>query len=312
MKKVLLSLIIISFSSLLFAQSNYNEAIQQGDDAVERTEYTKAIRSYLIAREFAETRELQKTAQDKLNALYSAIDSAFADKKITEGVLKELKRELEQTEQELEKLKRKQSSNTNSGTQGIATNPPPKPPLFWSDFSLLYEKPADQWYVSIGYGMNMINNVTYKDDTVKKGHCIGVNVGSRHGIINNMGFGYQAGIGLGFNGDDTYLHWTFGGKFYPWNCIFISANYGAASMIKYDKEPQLNITDGNFTYYEEHSKKYYNGFSLLAGADYCFGNNTTDKLGGIVNIAAGTVLVEGKWGITFNVGIGLVFGKQFK
>ena len=81
-------------------------------------------------------------------------------------------------------------------------------------------------------------------------------------------------------------------------------------MINYRiEEPPKSIIDGQFAYYKEESTKYYHGLSLLVGADICFGKKT-NKFGGIINIAAGTVRANGgEWGGALNLGIGLVFRK---
>ena len=303
--------LIFAFVSLsLFAQKNYDEAIQQGDDAFQRAEYTTAITKYLIAEKFDQSK--WKTVQEKLDKVYKAIDAALAANT-------SIRIELDQ----LKSQKKPQSTpstafeNPNDGvrtptspTVSTSPKPPPPPKPTWNDFLRLYNKRADQWFVNIGYGINIVNNITNnvnEDSITIIGNDIGFNVGYRHAIINNFGIGYQAGIGLGVNKSGTYLHWALGVKIYPWNCFFISANYGAVGMKKYSVEKLQNPIDEPFYYYKKVNTEFYHGLSLLGGADICFGKRTTDKFGGIINIAAGTVYTKGKWGFALNLGMGLVF-----
>jgi len=290
MKRFKLIFFFALLSLSLFAQNNYNEAIQQGDAAFKNADYTTAIKKYLMARAF--NSNMRETVQERLDAVYKAIDTVLANGQITQ--------------RELEQLRRNKPLPEDRGNSRIQQPRPVK----WNDFSRLYEKPSSQYFLSVAYGMNTVNNVAYKDSIVNiDGNSVGLIFGSRHGISEGVGIGHQAGIGLGFNDSGTYLHWSIGEKFYPWNCLFVSANYGAVSMKKYNIEKTTISKDGQFTYYKDESQKFYHGFSLLAGADICFGTNTTDKCGGIVNIAIGTVFTEGQWGFTLNLGIGFVFGK---
>ena len=303
-KKISFS-VVFTFASLsLFAQSNYAEAIQEGDNALQRSQYTIAIKKYLIAETFDQSK--WKTIQAKLDNVYKAIDSV-------QNRLKEL-------EQSKRNNPAQSPANTVTESSGDGVKKPisttattsqhkSPPSVKWNDFLRLYDKPVNQWFFNIGYDINAIPNVTYKDSTgVVYGNSFGLNFGSRHGMIKKMGIGYQAGIGLGFNGSGTYLHWSIGGKFYPWNCLFLSANYSAVGMKKYHGKNLFSEPSDEF-YYKIDKVDYY-GLSLLGGADICFGKKTTDKCGGIINIAVGTVFTEGgKCGFAFNLGLGLVFRK---
>jgi len=300
-KKIVLSWIFALVSLSLFAQSNYKEAMQQGDAAFKRADYTTAIDKYLIAQTFEQ--DNWKIVQAKLDSVYKAINNALANKK--------------EIEKELEQLKKKPQAPTNptSETADVGTTKPTTPtvtsprkpqpkPLIWNDFLRLYEKPARQWFLSMSYGFN-----TMKNDSIDIfGSSVGMNFGGRHDVTKKMGVGYQAGVGAGFNLSGSYYHWSVGGKFYPWNCFFISANY-IGGVKTYNEITWKNTNDGYFNYSEKVNNNDYHGLSLLGGADICFGKNTTDKIGGIVNIAAGAVYVKKQWGFTMNLGIGLVFRK---
>jgi len=308
--------LIFAFASLsLLAQtntkpSNYNEAIQQGDDAFRRAEYTTAIEKYRIAETFDQ--EQWKTVQEKIEKVYKAINTEIKEC----NALKEEKLVIEKITND--SLKEKKTVTVKNTKQK---------PIKWNEFFRLYNERSDQWFVNIGYGINIINNVTYsanKDSSRVVGNSIGLNFGGRHGIYKKMGIGYQVGIGLGFdvcndtisplpdliiNKKGTYLHLSLGVKFYPWNCFFISANYGVVGMKDYEIIKSPNSINEQFAYYEEVGTKLYHGFSLMGGADICFGKRTTDKFGGIINIAVGFVYAEKRPGIALNLGMGFVFRK---
>ena len=355
MKKTVLTFIVALVSMSLFAQANYNDAIKQGDAALQQADYTTAIRKYIVAMNMPNSNI--QAVREKLDKVYVKINETKTKLSQTEIDLTNTKIKLRQTEADLTntntktRLNQTETKTKLSQTETDLTNtkaklsevetelydtqiklkqteialdeaskvinelrkkeskPQPRP-VKWNDFNRLYEKPSSQYFLSVTYGMNTVNNVAYKDSIVNiDGNNVGLIFGSRHGISEGVGIGHQASIGLGFNDSGSYLHWSIGEKFYPWNCLFISANYGAVSMKKYNIEKTTISKDGQFTYYKDESQKFYHGFSLLAGADICFGSNTTDKCGGIVNIAIGTVFTEGQWGFTLNLGIGLVFGK---
>jgi hypothetical protein len=73
MKKVNYSIIFIFIALSLFAQSNYNEAIQDGEVAFKRGDYTTAIRKYIVARNMPNSNT--QTVQNKLEIVYTAIDA---------------------------------------------------------------------------------------------------------------------------------------------------------------------------------------------------------------------------------------------
>jgi len=305
-KKITLLWIFTFVSLSLFAQDlqvKFNEAIQQGDSAFKRTEYIVAIKKYLLAETYKP--EKWEIVQEKLDKVYNAINVKLAS-------YESLQKELDQLKKKTQALPNTVSEPTEVVTTKPTTttvNPPlrkPQPkPLIWNDFLRLYEKPAHQWFLNMGYGFNTIKNNSINIF----GSSVGLNFGGRHDVTKKMGVGYQAGIGLGYNSSGSYLHWSIGGKFYPWNCFFISTNY--IGGMKTETQIKLHTTnDGGFNYSETVINKSYHGLTLLGGADICFGKNTTDKIGGIVNIAAGAVWVEKmKWGFTMNLGIGLVFRK---
>jgi len=110
MKKITLSLLFVFVLFSLFAQSNYDEAIQQGDNALKRDEYTTAIKKYLIAETFDQTK--WKIVQDKLDAVYSIINEKQ----------KELKQTLTELKVTVEKLnivtaQKEESDNKLSSTK---------------------------------------------------------------------------------------------------------------------------------------------------------------------------------------------------
>jgi hypothetical protein len=120
----------------------------------------------------------------------------------------------------------------------------------------------------------------------------GMSIGGRHGGI--VGFGYQAGIGLGEG--SKYWHYSGGLKFYPYKGLFISANYGTAGMGK----PQIqNADDGYFSYKDNYVQ---HGWSFLIGADVWLGKK------GIINVGIGTSQISPKeWKFpVFDAGIGFV------
>jgi len=77
MKRLTLTLIFTTVSLLMFSQSNYYEAIKQGDDAAKSGNYTTAIRKYLVARAFDESKRAE--VQVKLDAVYKKIDDELAE-----------------------------------------------------------------------------------------------------------------------------------------------------------------------------------------------------------------------------------------
>jgi len=89
MKKIGFFLILALVSLSLFAQSNYNEAIQQGDSVFEHAEYSTAIKKYLIAEKFDPSQ--WKIVQEKLDAVYHAIDTALASIIVLQRELEGLK-----------------------------------------------------------------------------------------------------------------------------------------------------------------------------------------------------------------------------
>ena len=180
-KKIIFSLIFIFTSLLLVAQtntkpSNYNEAIQQGDNAFKRAEYTTAIEKYRIAETFDNTK--WEVVQEKIEKVYKEINAAL---KATANIpLKEEKAVV--------------VKNGNDSLNRSTSAPSHKKPktLIWNDFLRLYDKRSDQWFVNIGYGFNIINDVKNsvreEKDTII-GHSIGFNAGYRHAVIKNFGIG---------------------------------------------------------------------------------------------------------------------------
>jgi len=73
MKKLILSTVFIFALFSLYAQSSFNEAIQQGNDALKRENYTAAIKKYLIAETFDQDK--WKIVQEKLDSVYSIVDN---------------------------------------------------------------------------------------------------------------------------------------------------------------------------------------------------------------------------------------------
>lgn len=169
----------------------------------------------------------------------------------------------------------------------------PLSPLTWNDFSRLYKSFSNQYFFNMGSG------ITY-------GLC-GATFGGRHGSV--VGFGYQFGLGFGY---DYKLHYSGGIKFYPYNCFFISANYGTVGVG--NPGTYQNTDDGKFTFEKNNSIQY--GSSFLVGADICFGKKQIrEGAGGMINLAIGyspdtkDVLrrISVHNSIVWNVGIGLVF-----
>lgn len=117
MKKVILSTIFIFALFSLSAQSNYNEAMQQGDDAFIRAEYITAIKKYLVAETFDQSK--WKIVQEKLDVVYaiitekqteltntiSKLNLITAQKEELNQKLTSAKEEVEQMKQQLENLK---------------------------------------------------------------------------------------------------------------------------------------------------------------------------------------------------------------
>ena len=73
MKRIVSLFLFAFFSFSLFAQSNYTEAIQQGDDAFRQEKYTTAIRKYLVARAFDASK--REEVQKKLDTVYQEIEA---------------------------------------------------------------------------------------------------------------------------------------------------------------------------------------------------------------------------------------------
>jgi hypothetical protein len=73
MKKLVLLFGFTFLSLAIIAQSNYNEAIRQGDGAQKRGDYTTAINKYFAAGEFDPSK--QKVVEDKINAVFKKIDN---------------------------------------------------------------------------------------------------------------------------------------------------------------------------------------------------------------------------------------------
>lgn len=168
------------------------------------------------------------------------------------------------------------------------------PIVSWSNFSRLYHNQTNQFYLTLGNGINY-------------GNICGVNIGWRFGGV--WGGGFQAGIGLGSSSSNSYLHYAGGVKLY-YHCFFLSANYGISDIKYYNVEEIQNTAGGDFTYFQKEKKEYYHGPSFLVGTDYCFGKNPITKHGGVVNIALGTSYNANKrWGFAWNVGIGFAFNK---
>jgi len=111
MKKKILTLILLTVSLVMFSQSNYNEAIQQGDDAVSKGKYTTAIRKYLVARAFDESKRAD--VQVKLETVYSIIDDALIELEETKKELNEKKTALEKKDSVL-KEKERELGDTNN------------------------------------------------------------------------------------------------------------------------------------------------------------------------------------------------------
>jgi len=112
MKKIIVSIIFSFVLFSLFAQSNYNEAIQQGDKALKVEDYTTAIKKYLIAETFDQSQ--WEIVQDKLDAVYAIINNKQKELKETISELKiitEHKEELEHklflAKEDVEQLKQK-------------------------------------------------------------------------------------------------------------------------------------------------------------------------------------------------------------
>jgi len=119
MKKIVLSIFFTFILFSLFAQSNYDEAIQQGDNALKRDEYTTAIKKYLIAETFDQTK--WKIIQEKLDVVYAVINEKQKELKKTVTELnetikqlnfvtaekKELDNKLSSTKTEIEQIKQK-------------------------------------------------------------------------------------------------------------------------------------------------------------------------------------------------------------
>ena len=112
MKKIMLSTISIFVWFSLFAQSNYNEAIQQGDNALKRAEYTTAIKKYLIAETFDKSK--WEMVKEKLDKVYKAIDDKQKELKQTIAELnavtaqkEELEHKLSSAKEDVEQMKQK-------------------------------------------------------------------------------------------------------------------------------------------------------------------------------------------------------------
>ena len=97
MKRITLISLFASISLSLFAQSNYNEAIQQGDNAFSSADYTTAIKKYLIARTFDPSQI--EVIRVKLDKVYDEIDAKLRE-------LRQTKRELSDKQAELSEIKR--------------------------------------------------------------------------------------------------------------------------------------------------------------------------------------------------------------
>ena len=318
LRKVSFSLIFGFVSLSLFAQTNYDEAILLGDKAFERAEYTTAIKKYLIAEAF--DRNQWKTVQEKLDKVYKVIDATLAYKKIIQSELEELRsRQTPQLPSNVAFENPKDEIVEPASPSVDTLHKQPHEPLVGNDSLRLHSERPNQWFVNVGYGLNVIPNIineACRDSSTIAGHSIGLNFGGRYRIVNKMSIGYHVGIGVGFNPknypeshgvspSNTYLHWSAGVKFYPWNCFFVSASCGATGMKYYEKI--IPPADDQFVYKKMKSTKFYHGISLMGGADICFWKNPTNKFGGVINIAAGTVCVEKKWGLALNLGVGLVF-----
>lgn len=112
MKKIILSNIFCFTLSLLFAQSNYIEAIQQGDNAFIRDEYATAIKKYLIAETFDQSK--WKIVQEKLDTVYSIIEKkqkelekTIEELKLITAQKEELEHKLLSVKEDVEQMKQK-------------------------------------------------------------------------------------------------------------------------------------------------------------------------------------------------------------
>jgi len=95
MKTFILTFAITFISLSLFAQRNYNEAMQQGNAALQRGDYTTAIQKYLIARNKPDGDSNE--VQAKLNKVYAAIDAKQKELAQTKTALSDTTKELTQT-----------------------------------------------------------------------------------------------------------------------------------------------------------------------------------------------------------------------
>ena len=112
MKKIAFSFIILFASLPLFAQNNYNEAIQQGDAAFNRAEYPIAIQKYLVARTLAPNKI--DDVKGKLDKVYIAINTN--------------QKELDQTKTKLENLQAELAKTNKQLTEALAISLPKIPP----------------------------------------------------------------------------------------------------------------------------------------------------------------------------------------
>ena len=112
MKRLTLLLSFFAFASLsLFAQRNFNEAMTQGRAALNSGEYTTAIRSFLLAKEFAPNR--LDDVLIELNGVYAAINRRIRE---TDAELNRTRTSLTNSENQLRQA-RTDLTNTQNQLQ---------------------------------------------------------------------------------------------------------------------------------------------------------------------------------------------------
>jgi len=108
---------------------------------------------------------------------------------------------------------------------------------------------------------------------------LGISVIGRHGVFKNglVGVGYQATLGIIDDWDPVYAHYSIGLKIFPYQNVFLSANYGALGQ-----EKMTLGSDGEGRWWTDGSRQR-KGFSFLGGYDLVWGKS--DKY--VISLGAG-------------------------
>jgi hypothetical protein len=122
-------------------------------------------------------------------------------------------------------------------------------------------------YTTFGFG----NGITY-------GKLIGLGVAGRYGSL--VGFGFEAGAGIGYAYEHGYLSYSAGLRVYPINAFYISFNYGVIGL------------KNKFTAAEDEAQFVVGGPSTIHGASVLSGFNIRFPNNAVLTLAGGVSLAD--------------------